>query len=97
MRIEPRFILPHLDEHASGTERLLAGLHVAPSYSSDVSVVHEWPDREGEAKAMEEGQPLHAEGADGDERSDVWSEVHQGLRAGPSRRPVFEVSSASPL
>ena len=94
--IEPRFVLPSLDEYASTTERLLESLLSSPSYASDVFGSAEDGRAKGKQKEVIE-EPTVRPGYEavkgfGD---GVWEEATREIEAGPSRLRIYKVSFLS--
>jgi hypothetical protein len=86
--IKPRFVLPLLDEHASGTEKLLGSLRRALMSPADVYGVPKGFD--GEAGKTDIVEKVRVE--QGEENLMIWEEAARENEAGPSRRPTFTVS-----
>ena len=85
--LDHRFDLGRLDEHAAGSERLLAGLENMTSGWKSIT-----SSRKGKEK--ESVPPVQPSSAGSDERTaidEMWEEVMVG-EAGPSTRPSFVVS-----
>lgn len=84
----PHFLLPLLDEYASGTERLLEGLR---GHNTDVFGSH--PGVGGEIKAKEAERVQKQKVKEVYVEKDVWAEVGKEVEAGPSRIKIFQVST----
>ena len=85
--LDHRFDLGRLDEHAAGSERLLAGLENMSFGLSSTAA-----SRKGKEK--ESVPPMQPSVAGADERTardELWEKVMAG-EAGPSTRPIFAVS-----
>jgi hypothetical protein len=84
--IQPRFILPSLDEFASGEERLLAGMGKPPRYdlSSFDDATPAVPD-EGERIVLREDPQEEDTALD-----TLWTRAFED-EAGPSKPKVFQV------
>lgn len=85
--LDHRFDLGRLDEHAAGSERLLAGLE-----NTTFGLKSTTSSRKGKEK--ESVPPMQPSLAGADERTardEMWEELMVG-EAGPSTRPTFAVS-----
>lgn len=82
--LDARFSLPHLDEHASGTERLLAGISDRSNYKALLGGHKGESHDEAIGIIAEEEASVPAE--------DLWGRAVENAEAGPSRPRTFEAS-----
>lgn len=81
--------LPSLDEHAAGTERILAGLNRPVESHRPAS-----PSRKGKERAVEAVSTPEDQGGLNEAHSalgDIWESLGLGQTAGPSSARTFEV------
>ncbi len=91
--IEPRFVLPHLDEHASGSERLLVGLRGTAIFASDPLGLTQAIDVKGKVKEL----PRPPEtGWKPSASENVWEDLERRW-TGPSTGRVFGVSLSADI
>lgn len=104
--ISPRFSLPLLDEHASGEERIMAGLRGLSRYQvlhedqmrqEEVGVLGVQNKGKGRAIEVEEEREDGLLDEDEDGRYAFWIRAGGKGEAGPSRPRIFKVCRALPL
>jgi hypothetical protein len=96
--IQPRFVLPLLDEYASGTERLLGSLRGVSGYALLPGTPSKGKGRGKERDLEPDTEGDGIEDADEARRQgevDLWEQV-TSEEAGPSRPKVFQVCVMNP-
>lgn len=96
--VQPRFVLPLLDEYASGTERLLGSLRGVSGYA----LPRETPSKgRGKGKQRDLEPDTEEEGVDGADAArrhgevSLWDQVTSD-ESGPSRPVMFQVCMMDP-
>ncbi|WWC61798.1 uncharacterized protein I303_104383 [Kwoniella dejecticola CBS 10117] len=90
--IRPRFVLPPLDDHLSGTERLLGSLRGSSRYDLQDLLTSSPTPKHGLDLQDAREQKVHGKVEKEDEvdEVDIWQKAVEQPEAGPSRRRMFE-------
>nr|XP_019007244.1 uncharacterized protein I203_00840 [Kwoniella mangroviensis CBS 8507]OCF70705.1 hypothetical protein I203_00840 [Kwoniella mangroviensis CBS 8507] len=90
--IKPRFVLPPLDDHISGTERLLGSLRGISRYELQDLSINPTPTKAKQplVQLLTDTEEVNVKPVEDEGEDDIWQKAVEQPEAGPSRRIIFE-------